>query len=377
MELYAVVLPRGSRVNAGASTSQQQALQALLGSDVGSVESLASEPGEQTFTVEYPDEYAAIRAAELKELSVGLGQPLPYHAVGTTSIDDRYVTVSRSDVGPIDPRSQQFQRVRDLTLSEAGTIASHWREVATHPVDVLNPFGSDGQAPVGVPAMAAKVRWFDAVTGQTAEPTVQATRTGRLGDVDILDATAAPFDAPNVIFELDYANEGETDPRLWDARGEASMTDGNSALLWQKVFATSHRFEGDAVLENGLIRLTFDEPNNSLTAERWDDGTSSWSSVSLGASDWELYDVDVRNVGLAQVGARVEFRDPTASPTAYHTLSLQLTRGGADAFWTDDADSTPSGLVTKLDPIAETHTYDPYGSIAGSPQALRAREEVN
>lgn len=373
--LYAAIIPGGTTTQAGGLASQQQAIQALLGSDVGDVQSIASDPGERTLTVEYPDELADVRAQELRELATGMSQPLPYHAVDGPSPDDKYVSASRADVGPVDPRASEFQRA-SVTLKEVGTIASHWREVATHPTQADHPWGNTTTAPVGVPSAARKVRWLNRETKATAEPTVQATRAAQHGDVDILDARAAPFDTPSVIYELEMAESAWTDPRLWDDRGYDTIEDSDGATRWQKCFLSAHTWVGNPVLENGLLRLTFDESTSpGITAERWDAEVSSWNDVTLGDSSWELFDIDFRTIGLAQVGGVVEFRDPTQSPTAYHTLGMQLARGAEDVLWSTTS-AVPSGLVDLLDPIAADHIYDAYGDLDSSPQRLRAREEV-
>ncbi len=382
MELYAVPIPQGGTTSAGSTASQQQTVQAILGSDTGDVQSIASDPGERTLTVEYPDKYAEIRAQELRELATGFSQPLPYHAVGGASPDDRYVTVSRANISPVDPRSTQFQQ-GDIALNDSGSIASHWRSIRTS-IQQVEPLGggNDTTAVVGVPSAASKVRWFDPETGERADPAVQATRTTRLGDVNILDVTQSPFyDAatnsyPVILMELPYADEGATDPRLWDARGEPSVTDADDNVVWQKCFSTAHEYQGEVVLENGLLRLFFDEQSApGIRAERWDDAAGAWSSVSLGtSSDWELFDVDIREIGLARVRARVEWQDPTTSPTSYYTLSLRLSRGYADALWARPDNATgpiPSGLETLLDPIASDLICDAQPSMG-----LVAREEV-
>jgi hypothetical protein len=371
--LYALTIPEGSQTRLDATVQQQQALQAVLGSDTGSVESIATDPGERPLTVEYPDEYAAIRAAELRELAQGLSQPVPYYGIGTSTPEDGYYTVSRvSEAGPVDPRSDAFQRVR-ATLTREGTRSSHWRAVTADSSQVDHPFGSVLEAPVGVPAAASKVRWYDSETEAVATPTVQTTRTTADGDVDILDADAAPYDAPEVIYELAYDEEGLVDPRVWDTRGLADRTDGNGALQWQKVFAASHDYTGDVVLENGLLRLTVDEPADpGIQAERYTSG--SWSSVSLGASSWEVFDWDVRTIGLARVAGVAEFTDGSS----FHTLSWRLDRGAEDVLWStsDSEGPVPSDLQTLLDPIAAEHIYDPFGSETSAPQGLRSREEV-
>jgi len=84
MELYAVLLPEGGITASDPTVTQQQSIQALLGSDTGDVESIATDPGERLVTVEFPDTFAAVRAQELKEIATGFSQPLPYHALGET-----------------------------------------------------------------------------------------------------------------------------------------------------------------------------------------------------------------------------------------------------------------------------------------------------
>ena len=372
--LYALTIPEGSQTRLDATVQQQQALQAVLGSDTGSVESIATDPGERPLTVEYADQYAAVRAAELRELAQGLSQPVPYYGIGTSTPEDGYYSLSAiAEAGPVDPRSDAFQRVR-VRLTKEGTPASDWRAVSTDQAQVDHPFGNDTEAPVGIPAAAEKVRWYNVETEAVATPTVQTTRSAADGDVDILDADAAPYDAPEVIYELAYGEEGLVDPRVWDTRGLANRTDSNSALQWAKVFAASHDYSGDVVVENGLLRLTVDEPADpGIQAERYTSG--SWSSVSLGASSWEVFDWDVRTIGLARVGGVAEFTDGSG----YHTLSWRLDRGAEGVLWatSDSEGPVPSGLQTLLDPIAAEHIYDPFGNETSAPQGLRAREEVS
>lgn len=377
MELYAVPIPEAAQSNTDATAQQAQALQAILDSDSGNVDAIASEPGERTLTVEYPDAYADVRAAELRELATGLDQPLPYHAQSGTSTEDRYVTVaSGREIGPIDPRgSGSFARAT-VELSDTGTPRSHWRTIRTDQVQVDHPWGNAQDAPVGVPADATQLQWLNPDTGATEEPTVQATRAGAHRDVDVLHAEDSSFTAPDVIYDIALADIGWTDPRVWDDRGNSDVEDANGDTQWQKVFSTDHRYDGQPIITNGLLRLTVDEPNNSLTAEEWDTASSAWSSVSLGSSDWELDIWEIRTIGLAQVAGVAQFRDTTQSPTATHTLDWQLARGYEDVLFATGSTAVPSGLDTLLDPIAADHIYDPYGDVRSSPQGLRAREEV-
>lgn len=372
--LYVLTLPEGTQTRDGSVLRQSQASDTILGGDSGEVESLGAEPGERPLEVEIPDDYADVRARELNELARGFDQPVPFHGKGTVTSDDAYYSVGQAEPGPIDPRTQAFQRVR-LRLTREGTIANSWREVKTAPTQVDHPFGSTTETEVGVPAVARKVRWLDAVPQNTEEVTVQSTRTAEFGDVDILDARQSSYTDPDLIYEIDYGDEGPVDVRVWDDRGLADRVDGNGALQWQKVFATDHRYEGQRVVSSGVFRLFVDEGNNTLTAEEWDTGTSSWSSISLGTSDWEIYDFDIRTISPAQVGGIAEFRDTTQSPTAFHVLNFQVGRGADRVLFSTDT-AVPGGLQTLVSPIAADHIYDGYGSLQSSPQGLRARSEV-
>jgi len=372
LELYAVPLPEQGRNRAGRTGTTEQQLQAILGSDSGAVESIAPRPGERTLRQDYVDTYAAVRAQELAELANGISSPLPLHAQTGTSLEDAYVTASRAEVEPIDPRGRDsFQRAT-LTISEAGSVAEDWRATRTAVTQVDHPFGNTLDAVVGIPAAARKLRWLNEETGAREVPTVQATRTTASGrDVDVLHADASSYDDPTAIYEIDYADIGWTDPRVWDDRGNANIDDNSGRTQWQKVFATGHRYDGQAVIENGLVRLLFDEGTNALTVEEWDTGTSSWSRVSLGASDWELFDVDLRDIGLARVRAQIEFRDTTQSPTAFHRLSMRLTRGLNWPIWANEIEgaAVPSGLETLLDPVASATVFDAQAQAGLVPRA--------
>jgi len=140
------------------------------------------------------------------------------------------------------------------------------------------------------------------------------------------------------------------------------------------VFAASHNYVGKPIIETGILRLTFDESNQDLTAERWDDGTSSYSSVSLGSSSWELFDLDVISIGFAEVYAQVEFRDTNQSPTAFYRLDLRMQRGLENGLWElpqNEGAPIPNGLRTLLDPIASNRDRD-----ASPTKTVTARREV-
>jgi len=372
--LYVLTVPAASQVDAADAVRSRQALQGILGNDVGNVDSIATEPGERPLTVEFPDPLAQIRGAELRELGQGLDQPLPVYRVDERAPSDGYYTVSRSRAAAVDPRSTDFQRVT-LDLSLAGTPASHYRRIATRPTPVDHPFGTTAEALIGLPTTATKARWLNPETGVTEGAAPQVTASARLINVDVFDATDASFEAPSLLYELPFGDEGLVDPRVFDPRGSVAPTDSpigaDGQLVWQKVFAASHPFVSDVVVENGLIRLVFDESGNSITAANWDPLSSDWNTVSLGSSDWELFDLDLRDVGTQAIRARVEFRDPTQSPTAYHAVRMVLTAGMPTPLWYDADGTIPAGLVTLLDPVALERDVVP-----GAQAGLWAREDL-
>jgi len=139
------------------------------------------------------------------------------------------------------------------------------------------------------------------------------------------------------------------------------------------VFAPSHRFDGVPIVSSGKLRIALDESTNTLSAETYSSG--SWSATALGGGDWELFQFDIRQISPTQAGGKIEFRDTTQSPTAFHTLTVQLARG-AEAVLFSAVDPIPSGLETRLSPIAADHIYDPYGSLRATPQGLIAKAEV-
>lgn len=362
MKLYACVVPERGQERRGSTGSTNQSVQGVLGSSTGSVETIATVPGDQTFTVQFAAPNAEKLVTQLDELArSGDIDEVPFFGVSESTSRDGYYTLSQTDTGAMDPHSTQFQRF-DGTLSYVGTRAEHRRAVKTDISEESHPWGNDQTAHIGAPADATKVRWLDEETGQRAEPSLVETRTGEFGDVEVYDARDADLDAdnPTLIYDIAYSDAAWTDPRVWDTRGEASRTDGD-AVAWAKVFATDHDFAGEAILSNGLIRLRFDEDDQSLTVEEWDDGASSWTSVSLGSSDWEFFDLDLRRVGLASVHAVVEFRDPTQSPTEYYTIDCRVKRGWESILFDerDGEGGVPTGLEDLLDPIASESNYDP------------------
>ncbi|MFB9324317.1 hypothetical protein ACFF2X_44065, partial [Cryptosporangium minutisporangium] len=171
-----------------------------------------------------------------------------------------------------------------------------------------------------------------------------------------------------LIFEVDYED---------DSIGGCRVVDGDTT-----VYDPTHDFDGAIELENGLIRLQIEEHTDTLdisgesytvesgsveyydrlrgdgrlqvdgvlrlSGERgkllaygWDDG---WSEVSLPATRWGVYDVDLTEVGMARTVARVTF----VSDSDLYVLDAISQAGYSDVLWSvpnpDVQGPVPDGL---------------------------------
>jgi hypothetical protein len=361
--IHNLVVDSDSQRSSQTNLRNEIAALGVLNEDSDVVESLASEPSTQRLTGTVKGTYAAKVARELEEIgrASGVDTAAVYRDDGTAGQLNGYYSISTVDTGPADPREERLQSV-DISWERAGTRASKWRAVETNLDQLQNDFGTSTSAEIGVPATASKVRWFNATTGGREDATLVTTRSSQFGDVEIYDAQAAPWDHPTLTFDVDYGEEWPTQARVWDDRGHADKLDANGDVQWAKVYATDHDPEGLFLVDNGLLRLTFNTGGNTLFAEEWDDSAGAWSTVSLDSSNWELFDVDLTRIGQGRVEGQVEFRDATQSPTAYFALNCRLGRGATDAQWTvppGESGTTPSGLQTRLDPIASTSIVSP------------------
>lgn len=373
--LYVLPIPADATTDAESKLNRNVSARGVVGGETAAVEPVSVEAHRRSLRGEYRGRYAGRMAAELRELfdAAGYGT-VPFHGTDGRTDEDGYYALQSATVGPLDPRGDAFQGFQGA-LTKQGTRRSHWRAVETAPVQPEGgtDFGNDTTGHVGVPAAAGKVRWFDPVTGTRSSATVLETRTGEFGDVDVYDAMAPSFDDPVLLYDLPYAEEGKVDCRVWDDHGRSKLDD-DGVVAWQRAFRADHEYHGVPVVENGLLRLRFDESGDGLSAWAWDDEAGSWSSVSLGSSDWELFDLDLVEVSPAAVRAQAEFHDTSQSPTAYFSLVMALHRGYREAQWfvpEGEQGPTPSGLVTLLDQVADGSVVDLQGE-----NGLVARTEV-
>jgi hypothetical protein len=354
----------------------------IVGQDASVTTPISVEPGQERLTGQYRGDRADLMAAELRELgNAGSDDSgfaiVPYYTEPARSEADGYVSLEQISVGPIDPSSRLAYQY-DGALSRAGTRRSKYRALTTSQQSIDHPFGNTTSARVAVPATATEVAWTNPETGATELPTAIATRSAEFGDVAIYDASNASFANPTLVYDVDYRDEPDVDVRAWDDRGHTDREDADGVRQWQRVFSSTHDHIGRRVLSTGLLRLTFDVANSTLSAETWDDGAGAWTDTALGTSDWELAAIDIgRRTDQQLAPNRADAVTKWADSTSLSTYTLNLTlRRGADAatfYRLEDSQSgVPSGLQDLLAPIADDVILD-----AQDAQTLRPRSEVN
>ncbi len=373
--LYFSPLPQTSQPEETTTTGKQLSTLDAVDLDSTVVQAIGSQAADVSLDGQYRygTKYATKFARELDELadSAFTNLPLFGDVDGEDISRPGYYAVEEAVVEPLHPNSHDVWTY-DLSLTLEGTRSSHRQAVKTSKDSKDNDYGSNETTYISIPAKASLVEWWDgnAVT-ESASPV--ETRASAYGDLEVYDVDAAGVgDYPTLLYRpAEYALERDLHCRLWDTYGRDAKHSDEGIVHWVRAFNTGHDPRGELVLENGLLRLTLDDVDETITAERWDAGSSSWTSVSLGTSSWYPVDVDVRTIAPARLEARILWSDGSQR----YPLDLVLSRGDVDALFarTPNAQSsTPSGLVDLLEPIAQTTIYD-----AGAEQALAAREEVS
>lgn len=372
--LYTTPLPEAAQTSETNQLRQQLSQLGLLDQPGTAVENISSGGGDLTLEGQYRygERVSEMLAAELRELSSAGTAGLPLYREDGRFADAGYYVIKSVDVDPVHANRREVYQFQ-ISLVLEGTRADKFRAVRTGVSQEDHPFGNLTTAEVAAPAAATDVQWLNEETKETVDPTLVATRTAEGGDISVYDARAPTIDNPTLVYDLAYSQGSEYDVRVWDTRGNSSKLDADGLVTWEKCYSRSHDFAGEKVLDNGLVRLRFDAGGSGLSAERWDDGAGSWTSQSLGTSDWTLRSADIRHIGRARVDARAVFEDSTQSPTAVYPLDVSLKRGWVDPLWSeiDGEGGTPTGLVDLLDAVADEQIYSPGGTLG-----LVDREEV-
>ncbi|QLH80992.1 hypothetical protein [Halosimplex pelagicum] len=368
--LYTHPIPEQAQTGESNSLGQQLAKHGLLDGGTA-IESIASEASDLTLEGQYRwgGRISTMLAHELDELADAGIPALPLYRPERTFGNAGYYSIESADITPLHPNRREVWQY-DASLTFIGTRGNYRRRLSTNPSQVDHPWGNDTRALVGLPAAASRVEWRDPDTAETTPATADVTRSAEFADVDLYDAQAAPYDSPELVADVPYAREGEVDVSVFDTQGHADRSDSDGIRQWEKAWVPAHDYTGTPVLSNGLVRLTLDT-DTGLAAEHWDGGgAGAWAAESLPASDWALWDVDIRSIGLAAVTARLRFRDTTSNDT--YPLDCHLQRGYADPQWTITSGSAvPSGLESLLDPVSSPQIGRP-----GATQNVIARGEL-
>lgn len=389
--LHAINIPEDALTDPRAAQQSQLATAGVLDSPSGTVEDIAAEPGTQALIGALAGRFAQLTAAELEELfSSDLTVPYTVRDGDDPQIDGYYAT-EQVEIRRGAAEADRLQRF-DGSLTLKGTREDYRRAVRTNPQTVDNPFGSASTPEIGLTIRADSVQWFDDVGGGLEDATAQRRVEGAHDALDIYDASEPSFDSPILVYDLDYREEFPTDCTVWDSFNRSKIyrdpgsspqvgtaTVGSStvggdrarAVQWQRVYAEDHEFVGDIVLETDRLRLTVTQ-DADLRAYRWSPAEGQWTLVQLGTSDWRLADIDLTDIGLANIDAQLTFEDQSTGTR--EAIDVALLRGLEDAVFTtpDNVTSTSQGLIDRLSPIA-----DDSDRVVAPTQAVVKRTETN
>lgn len=339
---------------------------------------------------------------ELKSLGESTYESVPFADDDNVDSDDQSGYYEVRDVNSTRANEASALAYQyDIALDAAGTRNTHWRAVRTGIERVDTRFagthtaslgestyggtpyadateGIESPAYLGIATEATKVRWFDTAQG-TESATIQETVNAEFGDVDLYDPAEPSFRDPTLIYELPFDREGPVDVRVWDDVGapnskqldyDDDQNNTYSITQWVHAYHSGFEFEGQPILDNGLLRVRFDEGNGTLEAWEWNESGSSWDSISISMGDWTLFDADIERIGPADVQVFTEFENSTSGSVQAVVLSLQ--RGSERAIIREpDNGSIPTGLDAVLVPIASAQTGD-----YGPAQTTVPRQEV-
>lgn len=344
---------------------RRQARAGILEQSVGNVETVAAEPGERRLQGTFVGKYSEMMAAELKEL-IGAGDHIdavPYFLPDSSREWEGYYAPAESrDADRFDPRLPNAATF-DGSISRQGSRESHRRAVRVSPRTVTNPFGSQTERFVYLAEGALNPRWVYLPDGSVESATVQATLATEHVNVQRYDHTEPSFsgqESYRLVYDLPLKKESRHDVRTWDDYCRAksqSENNGNVTIdpAWQRIYQTQHEFVGNPVLDNGFIRLRIQVGGDDIEAYQWDVTNKRYSQVSLGSSSWQLERWDFIRIGLARVVSRTRWVDTNNPGTTYELIAI-MNRGSPDIIFYEPENatgSTPSGLVTLLDGIAD------------------------
>lgn len=332
--------------------------------DESVAKTVSLQPGEIPFEFLVPGDRSETIAQSFKELLNSSYEQIPLFTVGDKNDLDGYYTPSRGDARPVDALGEGSVHRVNAVLKEAGKAASRFRAIETQPNPLVNQVTTDSTQSftrVAAPAAASNVHWYDAVSGAVfdAVPVDSTPVQTEFGGVDLFDPSAAfTTDRPTLTYDVDYADQGKTDVRVWDTNGNINRADSDGNVQWSRVFSSSHDFRGVPVVSNGAVRV-FGRVTTHVDADTWDNANSTWSfATGPDAAPWELQEIDLRKLSPVGVDMRWRFRNTSTGQT--HALAATLKRG-RDVLHFENPDpgaqtTTPDPIRSMLNPIASRQT---------------------
>jgi hypothetical protein len=371
IRLYATPLSERTSDEAAGQVGSQVRQAGLLDTGGTNVENVATENVDfrKRGRIQVGPTMSAKYASELNSLSESAYTSLPlYDSTGALGEKRGYYEVARIDVSPAQ-ESRQEAYTYDVSLTLAGTREDSRRAVSTNPEAIATNLATGSPAPIGVPAEAITPRWYDEDTG-TEDATPTDTVTAEYGDVELYDYTEATADAPDLVYDLPFEREGPVDVRVYDDRDTDKFTStvsGGQANVWPHAFHTGWQFDGDAVVDNGRVRLRL---GNDVTAEEYNTGTDAWDSVALTSGDLSLQAWSLERIGPAAVRVRLVATDTSNGST--RTASVRVQRGLDGVLLRQPRDDVLSPKYESwLGPIASDASDDPQPE-----QTLRDRSDL-
>ena len=371
--LYVVGVPGQARTTAESRQRRQVASEGSVSASQAATEPLGVDAKTENLVLQYKGYNAEMLAEQMEELAgnnSGFKTVPFYRADGGRSPVNGFYTLETQSRSRQDPRMEELPQFQG-DLKFVGTQKEIWRGVAVQAQQVDNPFGNLATKQIGLNENVNKAIWFNNES-QTRYANREYQSPAEDADTAVYDTTDVTFDSPTLLYELPYEHTGQSDLRVWDTRGYTLPTrevDGHQVLEWQRVFSTSHEFEGKMVIDNGQTRLYMDDgAAHSMKAERWDSVNDRWEPKSLGTGFnkdyWGPLDVDLNYIGPARVSGRVRFtyRERDGDIFADYRLNFDLTRSNLNPLWyvppplEDTAGDIPPALYNKLDPLTDEST---------------------
>lgn len=292
-QLYQTALPAAQANTSDEGVRAQIQQSGLLQEGGTATEKIASENIDLVIEgeIELGATFAEKLATEIESIGESDYSGIPLYTIGASNggRNAGYYEVEQVDVSPAHPvTGESYAYTVGLKSSE--TRQDKWTAIQTSSEDVQTGLATGSNSLIGLPATATKARWFSESSGKE-NATVSSTVSAEFGDVDLYDPTSTSITNPILLYELAYSDTGDVDVRVYDDKGVSktySVSSGGTtveASQWPHAYHTSYEFEGDPVVDNGLLRVRFDEPNSVVEAYEWDttlytaaDSTTDWGS---------------------------------------------------------------------------------------------------